>query len=81
MNAGNDEAEPSSGFDFCESAAFKEGEVDGGPGGGVFAADEIPVLSADHDGSQDAFGLVITNQGHYSRKINLTEMIDFTAFF
>ena len=61
MEAGDDEAEPGAGFDFGESAAFEEGEVGGGPGGGIFAADEIPVLATDDDGAQNAFGLVVVD--------------------
>ena len=59
MEAGDDEAELGAGFDFCESAAFKEGEIGGGPFGGVFAADEVPIFPADDDGAQNAFGLVV----------------------
>ena len=39
------------GFYFGKSAAFEEGEVGGGPCGGVFAADEFPFFPADHDRS------------------------------
>lgn len=55
----DDEAKPRARIDLGESTAFEDGEVGSGPVGGVFAADEIPVLSADHDGSQDALGLVV----------------------
>jgi hypothetical protein len=41
MDACDDEAEPGAGFDFGESATFEEGEVGGGPVGGIFAADEV----------------------------------------
>ena len=59
MDSGDDEAEPCSGFYFGKSAAFEEGEVGGGPCGGIFAADEVPILTSDQDRSQDAFCLVV----------------------
>ncbi len=65
MDACDHEAEPGAGFDFGESATFEEGEVGGGPVGGIFAADEVPVLAADDDGAQDAFGLVATKGPHH----------------
>jgi hypothetical protein len=38
--AGDEVVEVASGVDALEAAAFDEGEEDGGPGAGVFAAEE-----------------------------------------
>ena len=45
-----------------EAAAFDEGVHDGGPAGGVFAAGEVPVFSADDDSSDAAFGGVVIDR-------------------
>ena len=61
MAACDDETKPEARIDLGESATFEDGDVGGGPVGGVFAADEVSVFSTDHDRSQDAFGLVVVD--------------------